>query len=301
MKRFWRQTSLVLLNEFADALRSRRALVALVLYLAAGVLTTNSAINILQKLEGELSSALQLEAPDRAGTVSSAIWKSERFRRMVARSVGEDSLVADLIGTPPIVLIYGGLAFFYTPLLAILIASARVAEEMASGSARYALIRTSRLSWSTGKFLGQALLVGLALGLSGAGAWVVAAVRMAAEEGASVAVGMAVTAGRAWIISLPFVGLAVGVSHWTRSPGRATALAIVAMLALAVLAWLSERYYGSGLRELWHLAHMFTAQRDRLDLWRNDPAHFVPAVAHLAVLGWCYMLMGYAVFRRRDL
>lgn len=301
MIRFWRQTFLVLRNELADALRSRRAVVVLLLYVAAGVLTTNGFIGVLQKIEGELSEVLQLEPSAHAGTVTSAMWKSERFRRMVAQAAGDKSLVDDLMGTPPVVLIYGGLAFFYTPILAILISAPRIAEELSSGAARYALLRTSRLSWSTGKFLGQVALTGVALLLGGLGAWAVAYIRMAASEGPEVATGMLLAAGRAWVYSTAYVGLAIGISHWTRAPGRATALGLIALLVLGVLGWASDHYYGAGLRQLWHLGSVFTPQAHRLDLWRWDPAHLVPAVIHLLALGWVFLLGGYAWFRRRDL
>ncbi len=301
MMRFCRQTLLVTANEFADALRSRRALVVLVLYVAAAVLTTNSSINLLQRIGAELGDVLQLESSGRAGAVSSAIWNSPRFRRLVIRTAGDDTLVDDLLGTPPIVLIYGALAFFYTPLLTVLIASTRVAEEVAAGSARYALIRTSRASWSCGKFLGQAGLAGLAILLGGIGAWIVALIRMAAEEGPGLASGMILTAGRAWLYALVYVGLATGLSHWTRAPGRATAMALVGLLALSVLSWMSELWYGRSWRELWHLVHMLTPQRDRLDLWRWAPSRFLPAAAHLVALSWLYLMGGYAVLRRRDL
>lgn len=301
MIRFWRQAFLVLRNELADALRSRRAVVVLLLYVAAGVLTTNSSISLLQKIEGELSEVLQLEASAQAGTVTSAMWKSDRFRRMVAQAAGDKSLVDDLMGTPPIVLIYGGLAFFYTPILAILISAPRIAEELSSGSARYALLRTSRLSWSTGKFLGQVALAGMALVLSGVGAWVVARIRMAASEGPEVATGMLLSAGRAGIFSTAYVGLATGLSHLTRAPGRATAIGLVGLLVFGILGWASDHYYGPGLRQLWHLGSVLTPQAHRLDLWRWDPARLVPAIVHLVTLGWVFLLGGYAWFRRRDL
>lgn len=301
MIRFWRQVLRVTANELADALRSRRALVVLLLYTAAGALTTNGAISALQRIETELSEALMLEPSDAAGTVTGAIWKSDRFRRMLGNATGDASIVADWIGTPPIVLIFGGLAFFYTPLLAILAAAPRVAEELASGAARFALLRTSRLSWSCGKFLGQVALVGVALVVGGLAAWIVAAVRMAAGGGEGVAIGMILAAGRAWVYSIAFVGLATGLSHWTRAPGRATAVGLVALLALGLLGWASRRYCGDGIRQLWHLGSALTPMTYRLDLWRAAPSAVVTAAVHLIVLGWVYLLGGYAGFRRRDL
>lgn len=301
MNGFARQTWLVMLNELADALRSRRALVILLLYVAAGVLTTNGSISVLLRIENELSEALQLGPSDRAGVVSSAIWKSDRFRRMVGDASGHSGLVDDLTGTPPIVLIYGGLAFFYTPLLVMLVAGGRVAEELASGSARYALLRTSRLSWSVGKFLGQVALVGMALLLSGVGAWITAEVRMAAAERAAILTGMLLAASRAWIYSIAFVGLASGLSHLTRSPGRATAVGLVGLMALGVLSWAADHFYGDGWRQLWHVARMICPPSHRLDLWRLDPAAWLPAVAYLVSIGLLYLFAGFARFRRMDL
>ncbi|MCX7819212.1 MAG: ABC transporter permease subunit [Kiritimatiellae bacterium] len=301
MNPFVRALAVVTGYEFLEALRSRRALMVLILYVAMGVLTTNSSINVLQKVEEELSGALQLDAPAVAGSVSASIWKSDRFRRMVARAVGEDSLVNDLIGTPPIVLIYGGLAFFYTPLLVVLIASTRVSEELGSGSARYPLQRTSRLAWSLGKWLGQSVLVGLALLAGGLGAWLVATVRMAATEGVAVIVGMTLTAMRTWVYSLVYVGLATAVSHCLRSAGRATAVAMLGALALSVLSWMCDRWAGPGGRELWHLVRWLTPQHQRLNLWRLDPAYWMVAVVHLVALSLAYFSAGYAMFRRRDL
>jgi hypothetical protein len=124
---------------------------------------------------------------------------------------------------------------------------------------------------------------------------------MAASEGPEVATGMLLAAGRAWIFSSAYVGLATGISHWTRAPGRATALGLIALLVLGVLGWASNHYYGGGPRQLWHLGSVFTPQAHRLDLWRWDPAHLVPAVGHLVTLGWVFLLGGYAWFRRRDL
>jgi len=296
-----RHIRLVMWNELVDALRSRRALVVLVLYVAMAMLTTNWAINLLEKLENEVGDLLQLDAGATTGAISTAIWKSERFRRMVAQGTGDASLVEDLIGTPPIALIYGALAFFYTPLLTVLVGSARIAEEVASGSARYALVRTSRSAWSTGKFLGQVALVGVALALSGMAAWGLAAFRMGVFEPGPTFAGMLLAAARAWAFTIPYAAMAVGVSHWTRSPSRATAAAMFVAIVWPFLAVMAERWYRPGWRELWHLVWMLTPQRSRLDLWRTDLQHLIPAVVHLTALAGTWLLASQLVFRRRDL
>ena len=300
MKAFWRPAMLVMRYELADGLRSRRAAVVLLLYVAAAALTMNGTISILQRIETQLASVLQLEASDQAGVVTDALWKSNRFRHMVRDAVGDDSLVGDLFGIPPVVLIYGGLAFFYTPLLVMLVAATRIAEELASGSARYVLFRTSRLSWVTGKWLGQALMVGVALLMGAAAAWCVARFRMAATDPLATSLGMALWAGRTWIYSLAYIGLALGLSQLVRSPGKASALGLLSLFALSILAWAADRYYGEGVRQLWHLGNMLAPQALRFDLWRSRLPWIVPAGVHLVALGLCYLYAGYAWFRKRD-
>jgi len=59
------QTWRVACYEWFDALRSRRALVVLLLYLAAAVCNMHWSINLLHKLESELATALQLRPRNR--------------------------------------------------------------------------------------------------------------------------------------------------------------------------------------------------------------------------------------------
>lgn len=295
-----RSILLVMRYELADGLRSRRAAVVLLLYIAAAVLTMNATISGLLRLEKELASVLQLDVGDRAGAVTDALWKSERFRRIVGELVRDPALVRDLFGTPPIVLIYGGLAFFYTPLLVMLVTSGRIAEELASGSARYVLYRTSRLSWVTGKWLGQAAMIGIALLMGAAGAWCLARLRMVAGDAAATSFGVLLWAGRAWLYSLAYVGLALGVSLLVRSPGKATALALLVWFALMVLSWASTHYYGEGIRQLWHLGTLLAPHAHRFDLWRSQAALVIPSAVHLTALSFCYLYAGYAWFRMRD-
>ena len=174
-----RQTWRVACYEWFDALRSRRALVVLLLYLAAAVCNMYWSINLLHKLETELASALQLPASEQAGVVSTALWKSKPFQRMMTKMTQNDLVLRDITGKHPVELIYAWFAFFYTPLLVVLVAGNRIAEEIGSGSVRYVIFRTSRASWSLGKFVGQTLMIGLALMLSGASAYAVAKFRLA--------------------------------------------------------------------------------------------------------------------------
>ena len=92
----------------------------------------------------------------------------------------------------------------------------------------------------------------------------------------------------AWFYSLAWLGLALGLSHLTRSAMRATAFGIL----------------GIGVFEV--LPHFFPEVEAilpsgaRLGLWRTSFTPQAVAVFHLATLGLVYFMAGAAVFSRRD-
>jgi len=298
---FWRQTGIVALNEWSDALRSRRAIVVILLYLGAALLTMNSFLSVLLRLENELAELLGLPAAQQPGAVVDALWRSDRFRGLVAGAVRSESLVSELVGHSPVVLAFAGLAFFYTPILVALVAPVRVAEELANGTVRYVTVRASRLSWTLGKFLGQLLLFAVALAASAFGAWLLARYRLAASDAWLQAQGLFVWTFRIGAYGFAFLGLLMGVAHWTRSPSRCTALALMTVFGLSLLSWALERYEGDGIRQLFPLVNQLLPQAYRMGLWRASYAHVGPAALALAALGISYLLLGYAGFRRRDL
>jgi hypothetical protein len=115
--------------EWRCAVRSRRALTIVALYLAASLLSMNGAISALGKIETQIAEIMQLPADESRGVISTALWKSKRFQKIV-RSALDDTLVYDdIAGRHPAELIYAWLAFFYVPLLTVLVSGNRAADE----------------------------------------------------------------------------------------------------------------------------------------------------------------------------
>lgn len=297
---FLRWVLLIARNEWGDAFRSRRAVVILLLYLSAAALTMNGLLSGILRLEKELGEILLLSASPEPGAVVDALWKSARFRDMVAGMVRSDSLAAELTGVSPVALAFAGLAFLYTPFLIALIAPVRVSEELAGGAVRYVLLRAPRLAWSLGKFLGQILFVAAGLALSAAGAWLITVIRLPGADHVAIGVSLLEWTVRVWMYGFTYVGLSLGVAHLTRSPGRATALALVAVIGMSILAWVTKTYDPTWLPGVAPVIHQLTPQAYRTDLWRQTPAYAGPAILALLCLGFTYLLAGYAVFRRRD-
>ena len=287
MRSLWRivQTALC---EWENALRSRRALVLLLLYLAAAVLCMNGTISMLSKMESELVRVLRLPDSGQTGVVSETLWKSKSFRNMIAAGVDDRLVFEDISKRHPVELLYAWFAFFCAPILVVLVSGTRVAEDLRTGVARYMLVRTSRLEWSLGKYAGQALMIACALAVSAAGAWCVALYRLPAATAARLFLPMLGWGVSAWFYSLAWLGLALGLSHLTRSSMRATAFGILGVGACEVLSYFFPE------------AEVFLPSGARLGLWRTSFMPQAVAVFHLATLGLVYLTIGAAVFNRRD-
>ena len=297
LQQVWR----VACHEWFDALRSRRALVVLLLYLAAAVCNMNWSINLLHKLESELVTLLQLPPSDHAGVVSTTLWKSKPFQRMMKQMAGDNQVLQDITGKHPVELIYAWFAFFYTPLLVVLVAGNRIAEDLGSGAVRYALFRTSRASWTIGKFVGQALMIGLALVASGIGAYAVAKYRLSGSGTPDLFINMFQWSVRAWIFSIPYLGLAMGLSLLTKSGSKATVMGIFAItVCFAVSILLRHFTSDTGWRAYLPYLGLLVPDEHKMYLWRNSLAPLVTGTVYLVTLGFCYLFTGYAFFRRRD-
>ena len=289
------------LGEWGGAIRSRRALVLLVLYLGASLLCMNGTISVLGRMEKELAVVLQLPDSDETGVVSASLWKSKPFNRLVRSVVGESPVLDDISGRHPVELIYAWFVFLCAPLLTVLVAGTRVSEDLRSGAVRYMLVRETRLEWSVGKYLGQALMIAVALVVSAMGAAVVAFCRLPSGTAVSLFLPLLNWGLRAWIYSLAWLGLALGLSHLTRSPGRATSLGIVAIGLLGALPPVMDflHTFHGWPSFLTHLRMLVPAGAE-MSLWRFSPVPLISGSFHLVILGLTYLMAGAAFFCRRD-
>ncbi len=297
MRQIWR----VACYEWFDALRSRRALVVLLLYMTASVCNMYWSISLLHRMENELATMLQLPQSERAGVVSAALWKSKQFRRIMKNVTQNDMVLQDLTGKHPVELIYAWFAFFYTPILVVLVAGNRIAEDIGSGAVRYVIFRTSRVCWSMGKFSGQVVMIGLSLLLSGIGAYAVAKYRLAGSGTPDLLPNILQWSLRAWIYSIPYLGLAMGLSHLTRSASKATIMGIIAITFCFVTSIVIRHFTTEvGWRAYLPYLGLLVPDEHKMYLWRSAAAPLVTGFTYLVTLGFCYLLTGYAFFRKRD-
>lgn len=287
-------------GELSDAVRSRRALVMMCLYLLFGVCCMYTSTSALGKMERELASVLKLPETEKAGVVSATLWKSQPFRKLVKAAVRDDLVYRAIEGRHPAELIYAWFAFFCAPLLVVLVAGNRVAEDLGSGAVRYAIVRCTRMEWTMGKYLGQAGMIGVSLVVGAIGAWTVAVFRLSGVDALKLLPSMVGWGLKAWLCSLSWLGLAMGISHVTKSGSRATGLgllAMVAMLALPGILALNADYFELPWLKNFEVISPSSATRG---LWRNTFTPIAAAAIHLIMLGMGFLTLGHEVFSRRD-
>ena len=287
--------------EWGGAIRSRRALVILLLYLASAVLCMNGSISVLGKMERELATVLQLPESESTGVVSASLWKSKPFTKIVRATVGEGPVLDDIFGRHPVELLYAWFAFICAPLLAVLVCGTRISDDIRSGAVRYMLVRESRLEWTLGKYVGQTFMIAVALVASSLGAAAVAFFRLSPDVAGGLFFPMVGWGMRAWIYSLAWIGLALGISHLTRSPGRATALGILEICAFSAASPLIGFFHSHFGWPGWVLqVKMLLPGSAENSLWRFSAIPVATGGFHLLLLGLVYLTAGAAVFSRRD-
>jgi ABC-type transport system involved in multi-copper enzyme maturation permease subunit len=296
-----RDAWVVAAQEWSDSLRSRRAMVILLLFLLGAVAGTLMSIRFIHSVEKGLAGVMQLEAGTGTGGTTTALWKSRVFRDAVSNMVDDKELAESLLDQPPLSLFYCVIAFFFTPMLVTLTAAPRLAEEVWSGSVRFVLFRTSRPAWCLGKFAGQALLLLAALLASVPAAWLCGLLRMTDYPALDTLVSMTRFAVKAWIYGLAYLGLASGVSLLFRSPGLATAAGLIALMGVSAAYHLSVHFAAPGWRRALDLVTPLTPRAHYYDLLRPGLAEAGAASLFLLLLGLGSLACGYARFARRDL
>ena len=287
--------------EWAIAVRSRRALVMTLLFVAIAVGVMYLTITSFVAIERELLASLGLSADGAPGSALMTLWKSKPFVRFVEHVSGGSQVFADIRGRHPLLLVYAVFIFHIVPLLTLLVSASRVADDIRSGAARYWLVRVSRTEWSLGKFFGEALMLAAAMGAGALAAWIVMLCRLPVADGAAMLPGILDWTVRAWVYAFAWLGLFLGLSHVVRSGGKATALGILALLGAA--AWplalgnLADGVAGFGWAS--HLDALAPGSAWTL-LWRRSPAVLAQGVVHLSALAFLYLGLGAAVFRGRD-
>ena len=287
--------------DLAESLRSRRALIFLALYVAGATGGVVLFTEVLQTVEEQLAEQLLVARTNQPGSLTEAVMQSPELHDVLSRLVGSSTLATTLLGQPPVALVYHWIALTFSPAFVALTASDAISSEVATGSVRYALFRTDRSAWATGKLVGQCALLAMGLSLGAVGAWTAGFVQLASFEEGRTAVWLARYVCTAFVFAFAHLGLVMGISQLTRSVPWSRALGLMAVvMVFSAHSWLGgERAQDAApvlaatLQQLIPVAH-------RLPLWLPDWNAMAPSAAVLAALGVSFFVAGHQRFLRRD-
>lgn len=294
-----RDVGLVARFELLRAIRTWQGLAVIVLYVIASMGTTYLFISALGEVEHELATSLGVPQTETPGAMLDVVIKDESFRQFIGALIGDESLVDNVLKWSPITTIHLWTNLLMVPFLATFVSADAISVDLRSRALRFELLRTGRLELVSGRFLGQAILCGVAGLFAAMGAGAVALLAMVGNDPLWLAVGLVWAAWRSWVFGLPFLGLGLAMSQLTASPAWARILALVgtagSWIAYGLLQWTMHTKLGWLVAPL---AGLFPQTWMRL-LWEGGGSAWV-ATGYFAALGLTWMALGHALTRRRD-
>lgn len=302
MTRAARTIAIVGWFDFLESIRSKKAIALLVLYLAGSLAATGVFVRVLHAIESTVADTLKVSRTERAGAMTEEVMRSEQLLDTLDELVGDRALAKTLVSMPPLALFYGWLALTFIPLLVTLTSGDSVSSDVSSGSVRFALFRSDRLSWALGKLLGQMLLMTSGIFAGALGAWIIGWIFLSGFHAIDTAWWLLRFSGRAWFYGFAYLGVAMGCSLVTRSVNVSRGLSLFMLFVFGLVGnlletrWIRKDILGSIADTL---VQLFPQGHD-LDLWRPELADRMPALVMLPALGLLYFALGYARFARRD-
>jgi ABC-type transport system involved in multi-copper enzyme maturation permease subunit len=307
LRRTARDIAIVARFDLLDSLRSRRAVVLMLLHVLGSVASALMFVEVLSQIETSLAASLAVPVTDSPGAMSSSLMESDQFRDVVGGLVGDEELASELVRVPALALFYGAVALFVVPLLVALGSADAIASERATGAARFSFFRTDRTSWAVGKLVGQAVLLAVGLAAGALGVWCVGALQLSGFDATGTALWLVRLGARAWTFGLCWLGITLGISQLTRSVHWSRGLTLVALVVLGAGArildsrWLlRELGQSSPLAVAASTVHGLLPAAQRLELWRPDLADRLPAVAILLAVGAAGFSLGHRRLLRSD-
>lgn len=284
--------------ELMEAVRSRLFVVAMAFYGVAASLGSFIFLKAFEAAENAARLALASNLNIDAARLPPNLIR-ERALPMFASLVKDEGIRQELLRMPPLSIFYGYMAQSVVVLLVLAVSAGTMAADISSGTARYSLFRCDRLTWATGKLLGQeaVLASGLIVGAALAGA-----VGFAVDPTFQVETWFWLfrTSFRAWLYANAYLGLFAGISLVASSPLTARALSLLAWIGLGIAHGIvTADFSNERIPWLHKLGYAFPSTHLH-SLWSPDWGVYLPAAFALLLFGCIGFLSGHRLFQGRD-
>ena len=290
--RLLRDVGLIAGFDLRESLRTRRALVLVLLYLLIAASASGIYVRIVSELQ-EGVAALPDVSGDPEAAAAMAMVQDQGYHLVLLFFAGGDAELANHLATyPAMVLIFAWISLAFLPWFIALTSYDLIAGDLHLRTIRYAALRTSRGAYVLGKLLGQAALIAGVTGLGMLPVVVIGALYLPGFDIVGTLLALLTTWPITVLCALGFLGVVALASQLCKGPGAARAVAVGLLLVVWIFSVLPEPMTWLALLSPWH--------------WKFGLFH--PAIGQRllaigACLGLCagYTALGYLRFRRRDL
>lgn len=293
-----RKLRIVARFELLESLRSRLFLIVLGLYGAGAAIGSFAFLKVMGAAEGAARRALAASSNIPEAQVPPDLVR-ENALPLAAGLVQDPAIREELLRMPPLSIFYGYMALSLVALLVLATSAGTMAADVSSGASRFALFRCNRLTWATGKLVGQEVLLGAGL-LFGA---VLAGLVGLLQDDTFVLsswLWLFRASFRAWLYGSAYLGIFLGLSLVARSAMGARAMALFTLIAFAIAhSVLTADFANERVPGLRYLAVIFPTDHQRA-LWSPEWGSYLPGAAALLLIGAAGFAAGHFFFQRRD-
>lgn len=281
--------------DLLEALRSRKAVVLLALYVLGSLGAAAIFIQVLGAIRDRLESDL--------GHVvdTKQLMESPGMARIAGALVGDAEVASAVVAIPPMALFYGWMAMSFVPLLVLFTSADAIAGDVQSGAVRFSLFRIDRLSWAAGKLVGQTCLMAMGV-LSGAlAAWAMGALWLEGMPRGLTAYWLLRISGRTIVYCFAYLGMVMCASQLARTPIRAGGLALMIVFGSALTGnLLDAEPIVTRAPKLFAALGMLFPNGHYLSLWHPALLESGLAAVALVAIGLGFFALGFWRFSTRD-
>jgi hypothetical protein len=295
-----RDTLIVARFHLRRALRTRSALGLCLVY---SLVTTSGAwifTRVLLELEKQVARMLMVPEVSKPGTMLDTLRERGDLAEMFGDFLDEPGQVAWALDQPFLTVAHFWICLGAMPFLAAAAGAETVSPSIRNRAIRFESLRTGRLELVAGRFVGQAVLIGVALFLAIGGTWIVAMVAMTNQPPLLQLTSLMAITPRIWVWSLPYLGLGLACSQLFANVNFARSMALAGIVFGWILWGVLHSYWMRDLGWITDLIAPLMPHDYALNLWGPGWA-WTSSGAILVAIGLAATLAAYPLFRRRNL
>ncbi len=297
----FRDIWLVAWFEVKEMVRTRRALVVIALYMLGGLVAARGFVAAIGRLENVVAGMLKTGRIETPGALTQQLLQSDTYRDALIRFFPNREVADFLLNLPPIVLFFLWSSLAFVPFLIMLTSADTVSQEVRTRAVRFVVLRTGRVEFVLGKYLGQVSLMALVVFLTG---FVYLGVAWAGLQGFEfwpTVVGILRFWPRIVAYGAAFVGLSGLCAMNAGSSATARAWAFIGLVIAWALGEFAYRWHDGVYGGAWTVIGFLVPFSHKPGLYAPAGSTVLVEAGILLALGAFYLALGLLFFWRKDL